>query len=667
MKTESKSNRFKLAMMLIAIGIVYGDIGTSPLYVMKAVVETNGGMEAISETYIIGCLSLIIWTITLLTTVKYVLIAMRADNHGEGGIFSLYTLVRKRRSWLLVPAIIGGAALLADGILTPAVTVTSAIEGIQEIPGLKESFLAQQNYILLIVITIISLIFFAQRFGTGSIGKIFGPFMMIWFSMLGIFGLMNLVTDVSVLRAFNPLYGIEILFDDSNKAGLMILGTVFLSTTGAEALYSDMGHVGKGAIYKTWPFVKVMLLLNYFGQCAWLIGRIRNRDFVPGEPINPFFQIMPDSFVVVGVIIATGAAIIASQALISGSYTLVSEAIHLRLMPKVDIKYPSTVKGQMYIPSVTFLIWLLCIFVVLYFRTSVNMEAAYGLSITVTMMMSTILLWHYLISRKHSAVLVTLVIGFFLLLEAAFFISSLAKFMHGGYIAVIISLAIALLMVIWYKGYQIKDRRAYDINIDLYKNQLRELSQDKRFPKYATNLVYLSTTSDMRMAEKQIFKSILDGRPKRADVYWLVNVRVSDQPFQVNYQIEDFGTDNVFKVQLVLGFRIHQNVNLYIKQIAETMLQKGCIAEQKRTYGTNPAMKVADFTYIILQDELPIDAKIAWRDRLIVEAKIFIKRFTASPIRWFELPSNEVHYEVIPISMPTYKTPPIKQIRHMKK
>ncbi|ULG72842.1 KUP/HAK/KT family potassium transporter [Macrococcus brunensis] len=667
MKTENTSNRFKLAMMLVAIGIVYGDIGTSPLYVMKAVVETNGGMEAMTEQYIIGCLSLIIWTITLLTTIKYVLIAMCADNHGEGGIFSLYTLVRKRRNWLIVPAVIGGAALLADGILTPAVTVTSAIEGIQEIPGLKDSLLSEQKYILAIVITIITLIFFAQRFGTGSIGKIFGPFMLVWFSMLGIFGIFNLTTDLTVLRALNPLYGIEILFDDSNKMGLMILGTVFLATTGAEALYSDMGHVGKGAIYRTWPFVKLMLLLNYFGQCAWIIERVKTRDFKAGEVINPFFQIMPDSFIFIGVMIATGAAIIASQALISGSFTLVSEAIHLRLMPKVDIKYPSTIKGQMYIPSVTFFIWLLCIMVVLYFQTSVHMEAAYGLSITVTMMMSTILLWHYLIQRKHNAAIVTLVIGFFLMLEAAFFISSLAKFMHGGYIAVLISLAIALLMVVWYKGYQIKDRRTYDINIDLFKGQLEQLSQDKRFPKYATNLVYLSTTADMKMAEKQIFKSILDGIPKRADIYWIVNVKVSDQPFQVNYQIEDFGTDNVFKVQLILGFRMHQNVNLYIKQIAAMMLKKGCIAEQHRTYGTNPTLKLADFTYIILQDDLPIDAKIAWRDRLIVETKIFIKKFTASPIRWFELPSNEVHYETVPISMPVNKVPTIKQIKNMKK
>ncbi|TDM07106.1 KUP/HAK/KT family potassium transporter [Macrococcus lamae] len=660
---QTNKKQWQFGLMLVALGIVYGDIGTSPLYVMKAIVETNGGMKMMTEEYIIGCLSLVIWTITLLTTIKYVLIAMQADNHGEGGIFSLYTLVRKHRRWLIVPAIIGGAALLADGVLTPAVTVTAAVEGMQEIPALSHSFINDQTNIVIIVISIISMIFFAQRFGTGSIGKIFGPFMLVWFSMMGLFGLIQLVTDLSVLRAVNPMYGIRILFDDSNKMGLLILGTVFLSTTGAEALYSDMGHVGKHAIYKTWPFVKLMLLLSYFGQSAWIINHVKQQDMLGSREINPFFQIMPESFIVIGVIIATCAAIIASQALISGSFTLVSEAIHLRLLPKLDIKYPSTMKGQMYIPAVTFSIWILCVLVVLYFRTSVNMEAAYGLSITVTMLMSTILIYHYLSMRKIDKGLTIIVTGFFLVLETAFFISGLAKFMHGGFIAVLISVAVIMLMVVWYKGYKIKDKRTFDVNVDLYVNQLKTLSEDVSLPKYATNLVYLSTTDDMKMIEKQALKSILDGRPKRADVYWFVNVKVSDKPFQVNYQIEKFGTENIFKVQLILGFRIHQNINLYIKQIAGHMVREGCIPEQSRSYGTNPARIIGDFTYILLMDELPIDAHIKWYDRIIMQMKIFLKKYTASPTKWFELPSNEVVYESIPISLPSYKAPPIKRIK----
>lgn len=655
-----QNNKVNMGLLLIALGIVYGDIGTSPLYVMKAIVSVNGGLAHINREYILGCLSLVIWTLTMLTTVKYVMICMRADNHGEGGIFSLYTLVRKQKRWLLIPAIIGGAALLADGILTPAVTVTSAIEGLQEIPYFFDSFASDQNNIIMIVIVIITAIFFAQRFGTGSIGKIFGPVMLLWFSMMGIFGTIQLVQDLTVLEAFNPVLGIKILFSPDNKMGLLILGTVFLCATGAEALYSDMGHVGKKSIYYTWPFVKVMLILSYLGQGAWTIQHIGDTKHL--EEINPFFQIMPESFILYGVLMATFAAIIASQALITGAYTLVSEAIHLKFMPKLDIKYPSTIKGQMYIPAVTAVIWLLCILVVLYFKTSVNMEAAYGLSITVTMMMTTILLANYL-SRKHvNRLLLYLTIGFFFILEFAFFISSLAKFMHGGYVAVLISCLIIFVMVIWYNGYLIKDKQSHDVAIDDYLGQLKSLKQDRSVPKFATNLVYLTTNEEDRMIEKQVVKSILDGRPKRADVYWFVNVKVSDEPFQVSYRIENFNTDYIFKVQLILGFRMHQNVNYYIKNIARYLVKNKKMKEQFRPYGTNNLRVISDFKFVVLKDEVLLDGDLLWYERLILQWKIAIKRFTASPVKWFELPSNEVMYETIPLTTPMTKTIPMKRI-----
>lgn len=655
-----KINRLNISMCLIALGIVYGDIGTSPLYVMKAIVSTNGGMNEINENYILGCLSLVVWTITLLTTIKYVMICMRADNHGEGGIFSLYTLVRKRRNWLLIPAMIGGAALLADGILTPAVTISAAVEGLQEIPAFYDSFASNQTNVMIIVIVIITMIFFSQRFGTAKIGRIFGPLMLIWFGLMGAFGTMHLVQDLSVLRALNPYYAVEILFSKDNKMGLLILGTVFLSTTGAEALYSDMGHVGKKSIYYTWPFVKLMLLLSYFGQGAWVISNIGKVK--SDNEINPFFNIMPDSFIIFGVIIATIAAIIASQALITGAYTLVSEAIHLKFMPKLDIKYPSHEKGQMYIPTVTFVIWFLCVLVVLYFKTSVRMEAAYGLSITVTMMMTTILLLHYLLSKKVNILITTVMIGFFMLLEFSFFISSLAKFMHGGYIAVLISLMIMAVMVIWYFGYIIKSEQMFDVEIKKYIGQISNLKRDRTIPKFATNLVYLTTNSEMEMIEKQVIKSILDGRPKRADVYWFVNVAVSDDPYQVNYKIENFGTDSIFKVQLILGFRVHQNVNQYIKDIARELIKRKEMKEQHRAYGTNNLKILSDFRFVILNEELPLDAKLKWYERIILDSKIFIKKYTASPVKWFELPSNEVIYEVLPLTLPTVKTSKIRRL-----
>lgn len=656
----NQNKKVNIGMLLIALGIVYGDIGTSPLYVMKAIVSVNGGLAHLTREYILGCLSLVIWTLTMLTTIKYVMICMRADNHGEGGIFSLYTLVRKQKKWLLVPAIIGGAALLADGILTPAVTVTSAIEGLQEIPYFYHSFASDQNNIILIVIAIITAIFFAQRFGTGSIGKIFGPVMLLWFSMMGIFGTIQLVQDLSVLEAFNPLLGIKILFSPDNKMGLLILGTVFLCATGAEALYSDMGHVGKKSIYYTWPFVKIMLILSYLGQGAWTIQHIGDTKHL--EEINPFFQIMPESFILYGVLMATFAAIIASQALITGAYTLVSEAIHLKFMPKLDIKYPSTVKGQMYIPSVTAVIWFLCILVVLYFKTSVNMEAAYGLSITVTMMMTTILLSYYLKKKQVNTLLLYLTICFFFILEFAFFISSLAKFMHGGYVAVLISCLIIFIMIVWYNGYMIKDKQSHDVAIDEYLGQLKSLKQDRSIPKFATNLVYLTTNEEDRMIEKQVIKSILDGRPKRADVYWFVNVKVSDEPFQVNYRIENFNTDSIFKVQLILGFRMHQNVNYYIKNIARTLVKTKQMKEQFRPYGTNNLRVISDFKFVVLKDEVLLDGDLLWYERLILQWKIAIKRFTASPVKWFELPSNEVMYETIPLTTPMTKTIPMKRI-----
>lgn len=652
--------KLHISMLFVALGVVYGDIGTSPLYVMNAIVATNGGMAAMTEEYILGCLSLVIWTLTMLTTVKYVLICMQADNHGEGGIFSLYTLVRKQKKWLVIPAMIGGAALLADGILTPAVTVSAAIEGLAEIPFFYNAFASNQKNVIMIVIVIITVIFFFQRFGTGSIGKVFGPLMFIWFTMIGLFGLMQLATDLSILRAFNPLYGINILFSPDNKMGLLILGTVFLCATGAEALYSDMGHVGKKSIYVTWPFVKVMLILSYLGQGAWTINHMKD-DF-HGETINPFFQIMPESFILIGVIMATIAAIIASQALITGAFTLVSEAIHLRFMPKLDIKYPSTIKGQMYIPVVTGVIWFLCILVVLYFKTSVNMEAAYGLSITVTMMMTTVLLCNYLIMKHVNKLLIFMMTLFFMLLEMAFFFSSLAKFMHGGYVAVLISGLLIFVMIIWYNGYLIKDRQSYDVHIERYLGQLKSLSADRKVPKFATNLVYLTTNEDMNMIEKQVIKSILDGRPKRADVYWFVNVLVSDEPFQVNYRIEKFGTDNIFKVQLILGFRMHQNVNYYVKTIARSLIQSKEMKEQFRAYGTNNLKVISDFQFIILKDEVPLDANIAWYQKLILQWKLELKRYTASPVKWFELPSNEVIYETIPLTVPLEKSHPIKRI-----
>lgn len=654
MKLELKKNqhgihKLSIAGMFITLGIVYGDIGTSPLYVMKAMVQGNGGLAHISENFVLGAVSLIFWTVTILTSVKYVLITLHADNNGEGGIFSLYTLVRRRAKWLIVPAMIGGAALLADGMLTPAVTVTSAIEGLKIIPHFNDLFGSNQHIIIVIVITIISTLFLFQRFGTESVGKIFGPIMLLWFSMLAFFGIINLMGDFSILRALSPHYAIQLLFSDENKLGFFILGGAFLATTGAEALYSDLGHVGRKNIYWTWPFVKISLVLNYFGQAAWLLQAKETPELYPVDALNPFFQIMPSNFLLFGVILATMAAIIASQALITGSYTLVSEAIKLNLLPRLHIRYPSSSKGQLYIPAVNTTLWIVCIGVVLYFKNSEHMEAAYGLSITVTMLMTTILLFNYLLKRKVSLVIAVLITAFFAAFEGSFFIASVVKFMHGGFVAVFIALAILFIMYVWIRGYYIKMRLQENVEINDYKDQLNQLKHDEDQAKYATNLVYLTNCPEHGQVERKIMYSILDKRPKRADVYWFVNVVVTDEPFTADYTVDNLGTDYMFKVQLKLGFRVDQQLNVFLRQIVTDLLCSGEVKIQSRTYTTLPGRKMGDFRYIIIQEQLSSETRLNAAETFIMHAKLFIKKLTVTPAKWFGLETSDVEVENVPL------------------
>lgn len=664
MKSNTKQNKVSKATLggiLVTLGVVYGDIGTSPLYVMKSVIQGNGGLENISENFILGVLSLVFWTITILTTIKYVLITLNADNKGEGGIFSLYTLVRKRAKWLIIPAMIGGSALLADGMLTPAVTVTSAIEGLDLIPSFKASFGSNQNNIVLIVIIIISALFFIQHFGTDLIGKMFGPIMLIWFSTLAIFGIVNLSHDWTLLRALSPHYAIMTLFSSENKLGFFILGGIFLSSTGAEALYSDLGHVGKHNIYSSWPFVKICLLLNYFGQGAWLLAARKNPTFFNAEDLNPFFQMIPHTFLIYGIIISTLAAIIASQALISGSFTLVSEAIKLNLFPRLHIKYPSSSKGQLYIPSVNNVLWIVCIGIVLYFRSSAHMEAAYGLAITVTMLMTTILLFNYLLKKKAPFILAVSMLIFFGSFEFSFFIANVAKFMHGGYVAVLIALAILSLMYIWIQGHYLKIRLLQYVQIEDYKKQLNLLRQDIDRPKYATNLVYLTNSEHTKKIERNIMYSILDKRPKKADVYWFVNVVVTDNPYDAEYEIETFGTSYIVKVQLRLGFRVDQRLNVYLRQISTELVKNGEINIQSRNYTIMPDRKVGDFRFTLIVEQLSYETELNLWDVFIYKTKLFIKRFTVSPSKWFGLETSDVDIEKVPLFLSNYNRTTLKR------
>lgn len=646
---KNNISKLTLAGMLVTLGVVYGDIGTSPLYVMRSVISNNGGLESVSENFILGALSLVFWTLTILTTIKYVLITLKADNKGEGGIFSLFTLVRKQSKWLIIPAMIGGAALLADGMLTPAVTVTSAVEGLNLIPRFNDFFSNNQNNIVLIVICIITILFFIQHFGTDFIGKLFGPIMLLWFGSLAFFGILNLCNDWSLLRALSPHYAINILFSDENKLGFFILGGIFLCSTGAEALYSDLGHVGKKNIYFTWPFVKICLLLNYFGQGAWILAAKRNPAFNGIKDVNPFFQMIPDSLLMFGIIISTLAAIIASQALISGSFTLVSEAIKLNLFPKLHTLYPSNSKGQLYIPAINKILWLVCILVVLYFKSSEKMEAAYGLAITVTMLMTSILLFNYLLKIKTPFIISLFTFIFFAIFESSFFVANVVKFAHGGFVAVLIALMIFLIMYVWIKSYYIKMSLLENVRISDFKDQLNNLCKDDARPKFATNLVYLTNCSSSKKIERKIMYSILDKRPKKADVYWFVHISVTDEPYQADYTVDTFGTHYIVRVQLNLGFRVEQNLNVFLRQISTELVESGEIELQSRTYTTMTDRKVGDFRFILIQEQLSQTSKLtAWKS-IILKLNLFIKRFTVSPSKWFGLDTSDVYIEKVPL------------------
>ena len=657
---DKKNNISKLTLagVLITLGVVYGDIGTSPLYVMRSVIHNNGGLQSVSEDFILGTLSLVFWTLTILTTIKYVLITLKADNKGEGGIFSLFTLVRKQAKWLIIPAMIGGSALLADGMLTPAVTVTSAVEGLQLIPSFNNLFGDNQNNIVIIVICIITILFFIQHFGTDFIGKLFGPIMLLWFCSLAFFGIINLCNDWNLLSAFSPHYAIKVLFSDENKLGFFILGGIFLSSTGAEALYSDLGHVGKRNIYLTWPFVKICLLINYFGQGAWILAAKNNPSFSAIEDLNPFFQMIPKPLLMFGIIISTLAAIIASQALISGSFTLVSEAIKLNLFPRLHTLYPSHSKGQLYIPSINRILWVVCIGIVLYFKSSESMEAAYGLAITVTMLMTSILLFNYLLKKKIPFIISLTIFVFFATFEFSFFIANVVKFTHGGFVAVLIAFIILSVMYIWIKSYYIKMGLLENVRISDYKEQLNNLRKDDARPKFATNLVYLTNSYSSKKIEKKIMYSILDKRPKKADVYWFVHISVTDEPYQADYTVDTFGTSYIVKVQLNLGFRVEQNLNVFLRQISTELVESGEIELQSRTYTTIKNRIVGDFRFILIQEQLSQESKLNLWESIILKLNLFIKKFTVSPSKWFGLDTSDVYIEKVPLFL-GYSNPTI--------
>ena len=638
--------------LLIAHGIIFGDIGTSPLYVFNAII----GTKIITEQLIIGSLSCIIWTLTIQTTIKYVLLTLKADNKGEGGIFSLFALVRRRKKWLVVAAMLGGAALIADGMITPPVTITSAIEGLKQIPSLSH---IHSWTIVYIVLGIITLLFTLQQFGTGSLGKFFGPVMTVWFLMLAAMGMLHFFDDLHIFKALNPYYAIELLTNYPH--GFWILGAVFLCTTGAEALYSDLGHCGKGNIRISWIFVKTCLILNYVGQGAWLLANYNGQPF-DTTLMNPFYSIMPHWFRMAGIIIATGAAIIASQALISGSFTLVGEAMRLNLWPKVGIRYPTEEKGQLYIPAVNRLLFLGCVGIVLYFRESKQMEAAYGLAITLCMIATSILFANYLVLKRVRSVYIYLYLIVYFCIEGAFLVANLKKFPHGGFVALIVGGLLFLIMYAWFRARKIKNRYVEFVRLDHYIPKIQELSIDKSIPKYATHLVYLTSADNPKEVEHKVIYSILSKKPKRADIYWLVHVDTLDDPYTCDYRVEHIIPNDIIRVDFKLGFRRQPRINLLFQQVVEDLAVKREINISTKYETIERNKSTGDFQFIVMEKYLSQDNELPFFERLIMKFYFWLKQISLSEEKGFSLDQSNVTVEKFPLVIGEVTRLPLRRL-----
>ena len=640
MKSNTQSlNRVSFASLLIALGIIYGDIGTSPLYVLKAIV----GERDINEVLVYGGVSLIFWTLVFQTTIKYIILTLRADNQGEGGVFSLYALVRRYGKFLVIPTILGATTLLADGIITPPISVASAIEGLNSVKGLENIIVPGNTLTVGIVIAILSALFFFQRFGTQNIGKTFGPIMACWFLMLFILGSVQILHYPDVLKALSPHYGYELLVHYPH--GFWLLGAVFLCTTGAEALYSDLGHCGIRNIRITWIFVKISLVINYVGQASWIM----HSKLTKLDGANPFFEIMPHWFLLAGIMIATAATIIASQALISGSYTLISEAINRNFWPRVTVRQPSDIKGQIYIPSVNSILWIGCILMILYFRNSSHMEAAYGFSITIAMMMTTVLLNYYLLFRlKWNRWLVAVIIAVFAIIEISFFIANVAK-IKERWMFLFFELFIFMTMYVWYYARKANNKLVKFVDLGKFTPQLIELSEDDSIPKFSTHLIYLTKANNRTQIEEKIIRSIFSKKPKRADVYWFVHINRTEEPYTANYEVSELVDDKVIRININLGFRIQPRTELYFKKIVQELVANKELNLHIRPDGSSKYNSEPDFKFVVIEKFISVENEFALSKGLLLKSYFILKDLGLSDERAFGLDKSDVVIEQVPL------------------
>ena len=651
------AHKLSVAGLIVTLGIIYGDIGTSPLYVFGAIINTAiKGNNPVNAELIYGAISCVFWTLTLQTTFKYVFLTLRADNRGEGGIFSLFALIRRYVKWIYIPAIIGAAMLLADGMITPPISVASAIEGLKDVKGLETIFVPGNNVTVGVVLAIISLLFFFQRFGTKIIGFAFGPIMLLWFSMILVLGLNQVIQNVGILKSINPYYAYELL--SHYPKGFWLLGAVFLCTTGAEALYSDLGHCGRKNIQVSWMFVKVALVMSYMGQGAWLLNNMK--DAVGG--VNPFFELMPHWFLIPGIGIATIATIIASQALISGSFTLINEAISLNFWPRVTVKFPTDQKGQIYIPSLNLILWVGCVTMLLYFKKSENMQAAYGFSIIITMIMTTMLMNFYMLNVKRwSQATVAVIILIFTVVEISFFVANIVKIKEAA-ITFVFSLSMIFVMMIWHRARKIANRYLDFVKIKDYLTPMVELSADKEVPRYATHLVFLTKANNHREIEHRIIDSILNKKPKRADIYWFIHIDRTDSPYGMEYSIRELVDDKVMRVDFKLGFRIQPRVNVLFKKVMQELNE----CQELGIYSKYESLKSKDFhtdiTYVIIESFFSIENELTVREDFIMDVYFNIKQLSQSDQKAFGLDNDMTIVEHVPLIIKANENLPLKRI-----
>jgi KUP system potassium uptake protein len=638
---QSHIKKVTSAGLLITLGIIFGDIGTSPLYVFKSII----GDRPIDTMLVYGGISCVFWTLTLQTTFKYIILTLEADNKGEGGIFSLYALVWRYRHWLFFPAILGAATLLADGIITPPISVASAIEGLNSVHGLENIIVPGENLTIGIVLGILSLLFFFQQFGTKVVGTSFGPIMLVWFTMIMFWGVIQIGHYPVILKAFNPYYAYNLLAH--YPKGFFLLGAVFLCTTGAEALYSDLGHCGKKNIQVSWIFVKTALVANYFGQAAWLL----NSGKTTLGDLNPFYQIMPHWFLIPAIIVATLATIIASQALISGSFTLISEAVSLNFWPRITIRYPSDIRGQIYIPSINWLLWAGCVAMMLYFKDSDNMAAAYGFSITVAMLMTTTLMFYFMkFVKKWPSWVYTPILMIFLTVECSFFLANIAK-LAQRWKFLVFEVTLVFIMYVWFRARKITNRFLHFENIQPYIPQLLALSKDLTEAKYATHLVYMTKANNSRHIETRIMESILIKRPKRADVYWLVHIDRVDDPYTMEYTVEEIVHDKIMRVEFRLGFRVQPRINLFFKKVLCEMAKQDSELD----------IHLADIKYVLIKRILSVENEFSLKEGFILNSYFSINNLAQTDKKAFGLDIADVTIEKIPLVVTPIQNIPLKK------